>query len=290
MMEAMMWAATLAAAPVSAQVPSPQPSPPDSPTNATATPSPSTVAAAFAAPDDTARNLDISLGTAIAGVDFGGATRSRIISTALGVRYATGGLRLSASIPYMNIRTTGTILTGIDSTPVLVSGTTTSRRITYHGLGDLTLGAAYTLPLATSNFDVEVSGRIKLPTARDSSGLSSGKTDYSAGLQLTRTIGRLAPFVSATCRIFGDNNRFRLRDGLAASVGASFVASNTLVLLGSYHYAARVTRLVRDSHELFAGGSIVLPGKRLRLTTFVTKGLSNGAADISGGLGISLNL
>lgn len=263
---------------------------PGSPTNGTATTSPSSVAQAFDTQTAAGSNFDISLGTSLASGHFGAPTRSSILATAPGVRYAIGSLRLTGSIPYMRIRTAGTILTGIDSTPVLVSRATTSRRMTYDGIGDLTLGASYALPSNPGGLDVEFSGRVKLPTAKDSTQLSSGKTDYSVGVQVGKTIGAVAPFVSATYRIFGDSNRLHLRDGFAGSVGASFITTENLVLLASYHYAERATDLVKDSHELFAGASMLLPGNQFRLTAFATKGLSHGAAGVSGGLGIALSL
>lgn len=266
------------------------PAAPDSPSNATATVSPSTVAQALAPSDAAVPNLDISLGTSVAGGHFGATSQAQIVATALGVRYAVGGLRFSASIPYMSIRTAGTILTGIDSTPILVSGTTTPRRVTRDGIGDLTLGVSYTLPSAPDGLELELSGRAKLPTARNATQLSSGKTDYSLGAQVTKAFGPVAPFVSATYRIFGDSSRFRLKDGFAASVGASITTSGNLVLLASYHYAEPATRLVKDAHELFAGASAAIPNSRFRLTAFATKGLSSGAAAISGGIGLAVNL
>ena len=185
----------------------------------------------------------------------------------------------------MRIRTAGRIFTGIDSTPVPVLGTPPGPRRTITGLGDLTLGAAYTLPSSPAGLEVELSGRVKLPTSSDGR-LSSGKTDYSAGVQLTKVFGRVAPFVSGTYRVFGDPRGLNLRNGFAGSAGASVVFGK-VVVLSSYHYAHRASSFVHDSHELFAGASTLL-AERLRLTAFATKGLSNGAAAVSGGLGLSL--
>ena len=267
-------------------------SPSDSPTNATATASPVTVAQAFAdAALPAVSRFDVSFGTSIAGGDFGTGAHSRIVSSALGVRYAIGNLRLTGSIPYMNIRTAGVILTGIDGTPVIAKGNTPgARRMTYEGIGDLTLGASYSVPAAPGGLDVEVSGRVKLPTARDSTGLSSGRTDYSIGGQIGKTLGPIAPFVSLSYRVLSDSSRYKLKNGFAGSIGASIVASANLVVLASYHFAESATRVVNDSNELFAGASLLLPGRRFRLTGFATKGLSNGAASASGGIGLALSL
>lgn len=259
---------------------------PGSPSNATATVSPATVPQNMERMDD-ATGLTVSLGALYAEGDFGTDADTSIVSTALAVRYRVGDFRLSASLPWMRIRSDATIFTGIDSTPVLVAPGTAATRRTNDGFGDLTLGAAYTTVAARSGTEVELSGRVKLDTATRSSGLSSGEKDYALGVQVTQPMGRVAPFVSATYRFLGDTRAFTLRDGAAASVGASVMVGERGFLLASYHYAERATRLVKDAHELFAGASAVLPNTRLRVTGFATAGLSEGAAGFSGGLALS---
>lgn len=260
---------------------------PGSPSNATATVSPSTVPQNMDRPGAGASGFTLSLGGLYARGDFGADTDTTIVSTALAARYQTGGLRLTASLPWMRIRSRGTLFTGIDSTPVLVATGSGGPRRTSDGLGDLTLGAAYALPAGRSGTEVELSGRVKLDTATRGSGLSSGRRDYALGVQVTQTAGRFAPFASATYRFLGDSAAFRLRDGFAASAGSSLMLGERSFLLASYHYSERATRLVRDAHELFLGASAALPNTRFRVTGFGTAGLSDGAAAVSGGVALS---
>lgn len=263
-----------------------------SPSEAAATVSPASVASAVMRADEAegqSSRFGISLGTSFAGGNFGSGQGSRIWSTALGARYAIGTLRLTASIPYLHIRSRGLIFSGVDSTPIIVAGGSRGPRVTNDGLGDVTLGAAFTLPTGDDMPEIELSGRVKLPTARDSDQLSTGKTDYSAGVQVSKTVGRFAPFVSATYRIFGDPARINLRDGFAASAGTSVAIGDRSIILVSYHYAQAASRLVRDSHELFAGASTRLPGSPFRFTGFATAGISSGAAAGSGGLSLSFD-
>lgn len=260
---------------------------PGSPSNGTSTISPSSVPDNIDRLDPDARPLSVSLGSLYASGDFGTATNTSIWSSALSLRYRTGDLRLSASLPWMRIQSNAVIFTGIDSTPVLVAPTSQSRRRTAQGLGDLTLGAAYTIASPELGFDVELSGRMKVNTATQSSGLSSGRNDYAAGVQVTKPIGRLAPFVSATYRVLGDTRSFRLNDGFAASAGSSFMVGAGSYILASYHYSKRATDLVGDAHELFVGLATAIPRSNLRVTGFGTAGLSNGAAGKSIGAAVS---
>ena len=262
---------------------------PGSPSNATTTVSPSAVPQNMPELDrldDSPDRFMVSLGLLYAGGDFGADTNTRIWSSALGLRAQAGPVRLTASLPYMRIRSDAVIFTGIDSTPVLVAPDAGGRR-TNKGFGDLTLGAAYSLPTSDTGAEVELSGRVKIDTAERSSGLTSGKLDYALGLQVTQPIGRVAPFFSVTYRFLGDTAEFTLRDGFAASAGTSFKVGEGTYLLASYHFAERATGLVRDSHELFAGVTAAVGRSRFRITGFGTAGLSRGAAGVSAGLALA---
>lgn len=262
---------------------------PSSPSNATTTVSPTSVPQNMPELEKLGAStggLMLSLGTLFARGDFGTDSDTSIWSTAIGARLRTGPVRFTASLPYLRIRSNAAIFTGIDSTPVLVAAGSGARR-TIDGFGDLTLGANYVVQVSSAGPELDFSGRVKLDTATRSSGLSSGKKDYAVGLQITQPVGRLAPFASVTYRFLGDADLYRLRDGAAASVGASYMVGENSFVLASYHYAQRATDLVPDSHELFLGASTPLFRSRFRLTGFTTAGLSRGAPGVAGGLAVS---
>jgi hypothetical protein len=249
---------------------------PVSPSSGTATVSASSVPQAMERLTDDGARADISLGSIYAEGKFGTASKTTIWSSALGAR--------------MRIRSRSTIFTGIDSTPILVAPDTAATKRTFDGFGDLTLGAAYTIVSANTPLEVQLSGRAKINTATESSGLSSGKNDYAGGVDVSYPIGKLTPFGSFSYRFLGDTARYDLRDGPAASAGASYALGTNSFLLASYHYSRAATRLVADAHELFAGASTRLAGTPLRLTGFATAGLSRGAPAASAGLSLSLGL
>ncbi|WP_137899459.1 hypothetical protein [Sphingomonas sp. 2SG] len=263
---------------------------PVSPSSGTATVSASSVPQAMERLTDEDARADVSLGSIYAEGKFGTASKTTIWSSALGARVRMGDWTLSASLPWMRIRSRSTIFTGIDSTPILVATDTAATKRTFDGFGDLTLGAAYTIVSANTPLEVQLSGRAKINTATDSSGLSSGKNDYAGGVDVSYPIGKLTPFGSVSYRFLGDTARYDLRDGPAASAGASYALGTDSFLLASYHYSRAATRLVADAHELFAGASTRLGGTPLRLTGFATAGLSRGAAAASAGLSLSLGL
>ncbi|WP_267395160.1 MULTISPECIES: hypothetical protein [unclassified Sphingomonas] len=263
---------------------------PVSPSSATSTVSPSSVPQAMERLSRSDTMADLSLGTIYAGGKFGTGSNTTIWSSALGARVRLGDVTLTASLPWMRIESRSTIFTGIDATPVLVAPNTAASKRTAKGFGDLTLGASYTIAPAASPIEIEVSGRAKINTATAASGLSSGKNDYAIGTDISAPLGKVTPFVSFSYRFLGDTAVYDLRDGPAASAGASYALGHDSFLLASYHYSRAATRLVDDAHELFAGASTKIPGSPLRVTGFATAGLSRGAAAASAGLAISAGL
>jgi hypothetical protein len=263
---------------------------PVSPSSGTSTVSPSSVPQAMERMGDSDTLLDVSLGSIYAEGKFGTGTKTTIWSSALAARLRAGDWTFSASLPWMQIRSRSTIFTGIDSTPILVATDTAPSRRISDGFGDLTLGAAYTIAPHGAPLEIELSGRAKINTATAGSGLSSGRNDYAAGIDVSAPIGKVTPFASFSYRFLGNTAAYDLRDGPAASAGASYSPGTGIFLLASYHYSRAATALVRDAHELFAGASTRIAGTPLRVTGFATAGLSRGAADVSAGLALSLGV
>lgn len=263
---------------------------PVSPSSGTSTVSPSSVPQAMERMDASGSLLDVSLGSIYAEGKFGTGSTTTIWSSALAARLRAGDWTLSASLPWMQIRSRSMIFTGVDSTPVLVATDTAATRRTSDGFGDLTLGAAYTIAPRGAPLEIELSGRAKINTATTGSRLSSGRNDYAAGIDVSVPIGKVIPFASFSYRFLGDTAAYDLRDGPAASAGTSYALGTGTFLLASYHYSRAATALVRDAHELFAGASTRITGTPLRVTGFTTAGLSRGAADYSAGLALSLGV
>lgn len=233
---------------------------------------------------------EITVGASAWGGNFGGPGRSTVATLLVNVRQRFGDLRIDATLPWMRVRSPTTIFAGIDGTPLVLASAvpmTTRRR---DGLGDVTLGASWlALNQADAAVDIDLSARIKLPTASDSSGLSTGRTDYAVAVEISRTMGQVTPIASVGYRVFGDPRGWDVRDGVATSIGASIALPAGAVVLVSYDFSERTSRFIRPSHALVAGASAPI-GRSLRLTAFASGGLSSGAADVSVGAAITFAL
>lgn len=233
-------------------------------------------------PEKKPASLSVTTGVDYSSGDYGLPGKTKILVAPVVARLLAGDFTLTASVPYIRLDTPGGVVIGPDGQPipgVPSSGGRTS------GFGDPTVGAKYTIPTRlVHGLDLSVGGRVKVPTASRTKGLSTGKTDFTATVEAGYTFGTVSPFVDLGYRWLGDPSGINLRNGPTVSVGSSFAFGKTAVI-ASYDYARSAIATSKDSSELF-GGVAVPVSQRFTLTGYGTKGLSSGSADY--GLGLLL--
>jgi hypothetical protein len=214
--------------------------------------------------------------------DYGTAIDTSMVVVPLSARLRTGNWRMTASVPWLRID--GANVVGGSNGPIVIDPT--APRSVREGFGDVSLGLAYDIPEQTFGLGVQLSGRVKLPTASQSKGLGTGKTDYTGAVELSKTYGPVTPFVSLGYRIPGDPVGIDLQDGFIGSAGFSVATGRSLILL-SYDYRESPSLLSEDSQELFGAFTAPVSGK-LDFTLYGSAGLSKGAPDYGVGAMITI--
>jgi|TARA_R100000501_G_scaffold17911_1_gene34648 hypothetical protein len=219
--------------------------------------------------------------------DFGLPTRSNLLVVPLSLKYDFGDLRVWGTLPYMRVESDALLFAGTDGGPIEAGAAISPGQARVRdGLADLTLGGTWSLTRsAEDGFDVDVTTRVKLPTASNDSGLSTGKTDVTLAADIAKPIGGIVPYVSAGYRFLGDPDGFDLNNTLHLAGGFSVPLGergDTVALL-AYEYDESPSRLVDDGHELFSAvsGSI---NDRFSWTGYGSVGLNEGASDFALGL------
>ena len=240
--------------------------------------------------DDDLAELSASVGASHWSGDFGADSDTSITSALLNVRLRRGDLRISVTLPWMDIRTRGMAFAGINGTPLVVAPSISSRRVHRDGLGDVTAGVSWlAVKEDVSGVDIDLSARIKAPTASDSSGLSTGQSDAYFGAEVTKPLGRITPGLRIGYRTFGDPVGWNIRDGFSGSAEIFFNPWPKTFASLSYDYAQKTNRSIADAQEIVLGASQTLT-RTLRLNGFVSAGLSSGASDFAGGVSLSFAL
>ena len=245
--------------------------------------------AAIERPTSSRAAVEFSTGLEYEEGGFGTGEPIETFSIPAGVRVSTGRFQLSARLPYLLVDSPGNVIGGggLPGLPIIVDPTRPATRQSRQGIGDLRLGAVYTLPLSTLN--LSFSGEVKLPTASRTKGLGTGKADYSAGAELSKSLGPVTPFAGVAYAMPGDPDGFTLRNSLSAWAGAAVQMGGKLRGHASYGYAQSPSPLVEDDQRFTTGLSASLSA-RLALGFYGSAGLSEGAPDVGAGVRLGFRI
>jgi hypothetical protein len=228
---------------------------------------------------------DIRLST---GVDYstgkyGSSERTDMLYVPLIGKYENGPLTLKVTVPYLRITGPGNVI-GADRIVIstLPPGTSIPRR-TESGLGDIIGAVSYTVfQDGPSGTLVDLTGKIKFPTADANRGLGTGETDYAAQVDLYKRYTRVDAFASVGYRVMGDPPGVDFRNVWYGTVGGSSQFSATTVGI-EYDYRQAVLGTSSPASELTLYGLQRLGGP-LRLQVYAVKGLTNGSPDWGAGV------
>nr|WP_166179177.1 hypothetical protein [Altererythrobacter segetis] len=217
--------------------------------------------------------------------DYGTGLDTNILVVPATARLTTGNLRFGATLPWLRIDGAN-VIGGADGGPIVIDPN--APRTIRKGIGDLSLSATYAIPEESIGVGLEFTGRVKMPTGSQSKGLSTGKTDLSASVDLSKTFGIITPFIDVGHKWAGDPSYIDLNNTWFGSVGASVALGNS-VLLASYDYREATSPLSEDSQEVF--GAFGAPvSKHFNLTVYGSAGLSEGAPDYGAGGMVTLKM
>lgn len=221
---------------------------------------------------------------------FGLDRRTSSLFVPFTLRARKGPLRLFATLPYLHIRGSRRIIGGGDEGPIIDDPAVSTERETRSGLGDLSLRARYRVaPDAWDGVELDVLGRVKLPTGSEEKRLSTGEFDYSIGGELSYSRGRIQPFAEVQYRINGDPPGRDFRNTYATSIGANTRIGRRVNASLSYDYSRSRIRGRAGAHSLSASVSRPV-SERLSLSGFGSVGLSERAEDFSVGTILSVRL
>lgn len=233
--------------------------------------------------------FSLSTGASYSSGDYGAAEKTELLVVPFSARASLGNWRVSATLPYLRIDSPGNIVGGGTIGPIIIDPDAPAAREVRKGLGDLSFGASYSVPSERlRGVGLDLSGRVKLPTSKESKGLGTGKTDFAVAAELSRPMGTWAPFATLGYRFFGDPEGLDLRNGPSASIGTT-KQMGRVVAIASYDYSRATSRASEDAHELFGAFSGPF-SDRLNWTAYGIAGLSEGSPDIGAGVLLTLKL
>lgn len=153
------------------------------------------------------------------------------------------------------------------------------------GIGDASVSLTYSLDLG-SDFYLEPSAKVKLPTASRKKRLGTGKVDVTLSGDLVKDIGDFSLYVHGRRKFAGKPEGSTIRSTWGAGGGASVKASEGVYIGADYDWQQSAFAGNKASSEITGWGSIGL-NANIRLTLYAITGLNSQSADFAGGASIS---
>ena len=168
--------------------------------------------------------LRLGLGVDYSRGKYGSSTETTILSIPFTARYETGRWTYKATLPWLEVTGPSNFVPGFGH--VDNSGKPKKRNFagttTESGIGDtvasVTYNAVYKEDLESG---VDLTGRVKLPTADAAKGLGTGSTDFSGQTDVYRAFDRLTVFGDVGYYWFGHSDYVELKNAMNYGIGAS---------------------------------------------------------------------
>lgn len=202
-------------------------------------------------------------------------------------RLDTDSIKIKVTVPYIRIEGPAAVVGGIDA-PVII-GEGGEEIVERSGLGDIVASLTYKVPALGHGLPfIDLTGKVKIPTADETKGLGTGATDYSGQVDVFQKFGNVTLFGSLGYRVLGDAETFELNDGVIASGGFLYKISPAFNGGLILDYRSASTDASDGPLELMPYTTWKV-NRHWSFQAYGVFGLSNGSPDAGGGLQIILS-
>ncbi|MBX7198313.1 MAG: hypothetical protein K1X51_02950 [Rhodospirillaceae bacterium] len=214
---------------------------------------------------------------------YGAAKPTEILSLPLSIKAVKGPWTLRADASWLRISGPAILLDAGGAGGA--AGIRTSGHAS--GIGDLHLFGTYSVEsLWASGWFVDLTARVKAPTASFAKGLGTGAWDGGGQVDIAKTIGNLIPFMQVGYRFSGSPVGYVLRNVLYGSVGAQYTWNERVTAGVSYDIRQAALVSAKTPQE----GTAYLNYKfsdRWSANVYGTAGFSPNSPSAGGGVAIT---
>lgn len=209
---------------------------------------------------------------------YGGSTATDITSIPLLAKYEDEAWTWKLTVPYLSISGSSGVVPGVGR--IGAGSTATSNQ---QGVGDSVLASTYTSFYdGASGLGIDLTGKIKFATGNADKGLGTGANDYTALVELYKSLGRHTLFGGLGYTVMGSTATFKPNNVYSASVGSSYKVDEQASVGLSYDARERVMPSAFPVSELTAFVSHK-HGQRWKSQFYLLKGFDYGSPDWGAG-------
>lgn len=216
---------------------------------------------------------------------YGTSTTTQTTSIPLIGRYDTGPWTLKLTVPYVYISGDANVVPGlgrVGNTNPRNRGTSSAQ-----GLGDVVAAATYALyDDRQSGLGVDLTGKIKFGTGDRDKGLGTGENDYTAQVDVFKTMGQTTIFGGIGYTVQGSSLYTPLNNvmNLTAGVGYQIDAQKSAGVAYDAREKAATTGAARSELTLYYSQKL---DRQWKAQAYVLKGFTDGSPDWGGGASIT---
>jgi hypothetical protein len=259
----------------------------------------------------------LSTGINYSSGDYGELTDTKVISAPVALKYRNGDFSIRVSVPYVRVDGPGSLIetpegsgggsgrgrgrggdnsgsgssnsgSGRSGGGEVVDDDGTSVRSKRSGFGDVVVAATYSFDLG-SNFYLEPTAKVKLPTASTAKRLGTGELDVTAAADFVKEAGPATFYIHGRRKFAGKPTGSNIRSTWGAGGGASISTGDLVTLGADYDWQQSSLAGNQATSEVTGWASFRLNSK-INLSAFASTGLNNNSADFAGGLTLSIRL
>ena len=214
---------------------------------------------------------------------YGAGERTTILYVPATLQAAKGPWTVRAVAAYLQVSGPALLIDGSAAGDTLGVRTTGEA----DGPGDINLYATYSFEsLYDHGLFIDLTGRVKAPTASFSKGLGTGAWDFAMQMDVAQAIGNLVPFTTVGYRFTGDPTGFALRDVVYGSAGLQYTAGDALTF-GAYYDIRQPSIRGAATPQEGTGYMNVRINDDWSFLAYGVKGFSENSPTVGGGLSIT---
>ena len=221
--------------------------------------------------------FDFSSGT------YGAAKPTEILFLPASLKASKGPWSFRMDLSWLRISGPAVLLDSGTADPTL--GVRTSGHAS--GPGDIHLYATYSLEsLYNEGWFIDLTARVKAPTASFAKGLGTGAWDYGGQVEVAKTLGNFMPFFELGYRFTGSPTGYTLNNVVYGQVGLQYNWTEKLATGGFYDVRQAALATAHTPQEATAYVNYKL-SDRWTVNVYGVAGFSTNSPNAGGGLGIT---
>ena len=215
--------------------------------------------------------------------DYGGTDDTDIFSIPISAKYSKGPWSGKVSASLIRIDGPDDVVGGGDSVSVIRDTQTVTDR-SETGIGDIWTSVTYAVEnIPPEQFYLDLTAKLKIPTADEDDGLGTGEVDYTLQADFFKSMDRYTPMATIARKFKGDPSGISLDDVWYLSAGSDYRwdDKNNIGLTLDHQEASSSGG--DDALEFFGYWTLKVNRQR-SITFYATLGLDDGSPDQGAGV------